>query len=57
MRYRLFPVYDVDTLILDHHLLRSEEGIKWLKKLAKNSKHEVFCAAKFMKRESFLIEV
>jgi predicted metallo-beta-lactamase superfamily hydrolase len=47
---------NVDTLILDHHLLRSEEGIEWLKNLAKNSGHEVLCAANFMKREPLLLE-
>lgn len=47
---------NVDTLILDHHLLRSEEGIKWLKRLAKTTKNKVICAAEFMQREPLFLE-
>jgi len=46
----------VDTLILDHHLLRSEEGTEWLKKLAKSSKNKTLCAADFMQREPLFLE-
>jgi predicted metallo-beta-lactamase superfamily hydrolase len=35
---------NVDTVILDHHLLRSRKGIKWLDALPSN----VICAADFM---------
>jgi predicted metallo-beta-lactamase superfamily hydrolase len=47
---------NVDTLIIDHHLLRSEEGIEWLEKLKHTAKRKVFCAADFMKREPIFLE-
>jgi hypothetical protein len=47
---------NVSTLILDHHLLRSEGGREWLKKLALNSENRVLSAADFMKREPLLLE-
>jgi predicted metallo-beta-lactamase superfamily hydrolase len=47
---------NVDTLIIDHHLLRSEEGIEWLEKLKHTAKKKVFCAADFMEREPIFLE-
>jgi predicted metallo-beta-lactamase superfamily hydrolase len=47
---------DVDTLILDHHLLRSFEGYNWLKELAEKVENRVLCAAEFMGREPELLE-
>ncbi len=47
---------NVDTLIIDHHLLRSEEGIEWLERLKHNTKNNVLCAADFMKREPVFLE-
>ena len=47
---------NVDTLILDHHLLRSFEGYNWLKELAENVKNRVLCAAEFMGKEPELLE-
>ncbi|MBN1954920.1 MAG: hypothetical protein JW900_07700 [Anaerolineae bacterium] len=38
----------VDTLILDHHLLRCEEGLSWLERLSSETGHRVVCAADFM---------
>jgi predicted metallo-beta-lactamase superfamily hydrolase len=38
----------VDTLILDHHLLRSEEGFSWLERLSSETRHRVICAADYM---------
>jgi len=38
----------VPTLILDHHLLRSTEGIRWLEALAAESPNRVACAADYM---------
>jgi predicted metallo-beta-lactamase superfamily hydrolase len=38
----------VDTLILDHHLLRCEEGLSWLSRLSSETGHRVICAADFM---------
>jgi predicted metallo-beta-lactamase superfamily hydrolase len=47
---------NVDTLILDHHLLRSFEGYNWLKKLAGNVENRVLCAAEFMGKTPELLE-
>jgi hypothetical protein len=38
----------VDTLILDHHVLRCERGIQWLDRLADHTGKRVVCAAAFM---------
>jgi len=44
------------TLIIDHHLLRSGEGVAWLDKLNHASENPVMCAADFMKREPLFLE-
>ncbi|MDA3894676.1 MAG: hypothetical protein PF482_00870 [Desulfobacteraceae bacterium] len=46
----------VDTLILDHHLMRSLEGLQWLDKLYSESGHRVLCAADFMGAPRRLLE-
>jgi predicted metallo-beta-lactamase superfamily hydrolase len=46
----------VDRLILDHHLLRSWEGLEWLRRLSKASGREVLCAADFMGKPRLLLE-
>ena len=46
----------VDTLILDHHLLRCEEGLAWLDRLSSETGHRVICAADFMERPRCLLE-
>jgi predicted metallo-beta-lactamase superfamily hydrolase len=46
----------VDTLIIDHHLLRSEEGCRWLDDLTAPSGHRIMCAADYMGRRRFLLE-
>jgi predicted metallo-beta-lactamase superfamily hydrolase len=46
----------VDTLILDHHLLRCEEGLSWLDRLSFETGHRVICAADFMERPRCLLE-
>jgi predicted metallo-beta-lactamase superfamily hydrolase len=46
----------VDTLILDHHLLRCEEGISWLDRLSSETGHWVICAADFMEHPRCLLE-
>jgi predicted metallo-beta-lactamase superfamily hydrolase len=46
----------VDTLILDHHLLRCEEGLSWLDRLSSQTGHRVICAADFMERPRRLLE-
>ena len=49
---------NIDTLILDHHLLRSFSGYRWLKELdeAVGNKHKVLCAAEFMGEKPDLLE-
>lgn len=46
----------VDRLILDHHLLRCEEGLSWLDRLSSETGHDVICAADFMGRPRCLLE-
>jgi predicted metallo-beta-lactamase superfamily hydrolase len=46
----------VDTLILDHHLLRCEEGLSWLDRLSSETGHRVICAADFMEHPRRLLE-
>jgi predicted metallo-beta-lactamase superfamily hydrolase len=48
--------YGVDTLILDHHLLRCEEGLLWLQRLSKETGHKVICAADLMGSHRHLLE-
>ena len=52
----LLLAQNVDTLILDHHLLRSLEGYRWLKKLAEKVENTVLCAAEFMGKKPELLE-
>ncbi len=47
---------NVDRLIIDHHILRSAEGIEWLGKLKRTACGEIYCAADFMKREPIFLE-
>jgi hypothetical protein len=46
----------VDTLILDHHLMRSKKGEQWLDHVSSLSGHKVVCAADFMGRRRNLLE-
>ena len=46
----------VDTLILDHHLLRCEEGLSWLDRLSTETGQQVICAADFVGRPRRLLE-
>jgi len=46
----------VDTLVLDHHLLRCEEGLSWLDRLSSETGHRVICAADFMGQPRRLLE-
>jgi predicted metallo-beta-lactamase superfamily hydrolase len=46
----------LDTLILDHHLLRCEEGLSWLDRLSSETGHRVICAADFVGRPRCLLE-
>jgi uncharacterized protein len=47
---------NVDTLILDHHLLRCEEGAVWLDNLRDISGRNVCCGADFMGVPRLLLE-
>ena len=46
----------VDTLILDHHLLRCKEGLSWLGRLSSETGHRVICGADFMECPRHLLE-
>ena len=46
----------VDTLILDHHLMRSKKGERWLDHVSSLTKHKVVCAADFMGLRRNLLE-
>ncbi len=47
---------NVSTLLIDHHLLRSADGMIWLHQLKRAAQNEILCAAEFMKREPLLLE-
>jgi len=48
---------EVDVLIIDHHLMRCEEGIKWLREVkAKIGTGRIICVAEFMKKPTLLLE-
>jgi hypothetical protein len=47
---------NIKTLIIDHHLLRDERGLDWLKYVASATGNEVLCAAEFMGRKPLLLE-
>jgi len=48
--------YNVGTLILDHHLMRSLEGIKWIKRLSYKTGRRIMCGADFMGKKRMLLE-
>ncbi len=47
---------NIDTLIVDHHLLRSEQGIIWLDNMSQVAGKKVYCAADFMNKPQLLFE-
>lgn len=47
---------EIDTLILDHHVTRCQEGESWLKHLCLETGKRVQCAADFMKKPRLLLE-
>lgn len=55
-RNALKLVQNVESLIIDHHLLRSESGCRWLDDLALETGRRVMCAADFMGRDRLLLE-
>jgi len=44
----LYLAEGVPTLILDHHLLRSRQGVRWLDRLNAKARNPVICVADFM---------
>jgi predicted metallo-beta-lactamase superfamily hydrolase len=46
----------VDTLILDHHLMRSKKGEQWLDHVSSLAGHNIVCAADFMGMRRNLLE-
>jgi predicted metallo-beta-lactamase superfamily hydrolase len=56
LRRTLRLAREVDKLILDHHLLRSREGEKWLDWVSFITNHKVICAADFMGQDRNLLE-
>ena len=47
---------NVETLIVDHHLLRSKLGILWLRNMSQISGKKIYCAADFMNKPRLLLE-
>jgi hypothetical protein len=47
---------EVDILIVDHHLLRSEAGLLYLRELDSKSKNKIISAADFMGINPCLLE-
>ena len=47
---------EVRTFILDHHLLRCEEGYRFIKDLSESTGHSVYCAADYMGKRPLLLE-
>ncbi len=46
----------VETLILDHHLMRNEDGAKWLNTLSLATGRTVICGADFMNQPRMMLE-
>ncbi len=46
----------VETLILDHHVMRSLDGIEWLDEVSAEAGRRVYCAADYMGQSHQLLE-
>lgn len=46
----------IDVVILDHHLMRGEEGAVWLDELSATVGRKIYCAADFMGQPRQLLE-
>ncbi len=46
----------VETLVIDHHLLRSEKGLEWLRKINEEAKNKIITSADFMGLKPQLLE-
>lgn len=47
---------NIETLIIDHHLLRSEQGLNWLDDLSRATGKKFFCAADYMHKPKQMLE-
>ncbi|MGM0397084.1 MAG: MBL fold metallo-hydrolase, partial [Bacillota bacterium] len=47
---------NVETLILDHHILRCSEGVEWLERLKAESYNTVCCGADYMGKNRHFLE-
>ncbi|MBK5254187.1 MAG: hypothetical protein JJE03_07005 [Peptostreptococcaceae bacterium] len=47
---------ETKALIIDHHVLRSVEGLNWISKLALTPGTNIICAADYMKIEKHMLE-
>lgn len=52
----LFLAQQISTLILDHHMLRNEEGYQFLDDLSSSAGRKIYCAADYMGRKRFPLE-
>lgn len=52
----LYLAGKVDTLILDHHLMRSKKGEQWLDHVSSLTESRIICAADFMGHKRNLLE-
>ena len=48
--------HNVDILILDHHLMRDQQGPAWLAALSAKAGKQLYCAADFMGRKRLFLE-
>ena len=48
--------HNVDILILDHHLMRDQQGPAWLEALSAETGKQVYCAADFMGKKRLFLE-
>ena len=48
--------HNVDFLILDHHLMRDQQGPTWLEDLSAKAGKQIYCAADFMGKKRLLFE-
>ena len=56
LRRTLLLAQKVDTLILDHHLMRSKKGERWLDQASSLAGGNIVCAADFMGNRRNLLE-
>jgi predicted metallo-beta-lactamase superfamily hydrolase len=56
LRRTLYLAEKVDTLVLDHHLMRSKKGERWLDNASSLASHNIICAADFMRVRRNLLE-